>query len=403
MIGFVQNILSQVRRRSTFMRLGHSALMRKALKKEQQLQNEMIQSLMPQEVAREVMQGSYDSEDDDEEEEQENAVANANDGTAGHRGSSNDAQMGSFEVNKKQGRRKSQSSRKDVRNRDSATISDDSDDYSADETEPLKVTEGGSSSRREHRSRNSDIRMASSSTLPPHPRPSARHAVKFRKFHVNQMENVSILFADIVGFTKMSSNKTASQLLLLLNDLFGRFDSLCEKIQCEKIATLGDCYYCVSGCPNAVPDHAERAAEMGRSMCVAIQEFDMDHAEQVNMRVGVHTGKVICGLVGTRRFKFDVWSNDVTLANQMESSGKAGEVHISETTYEFVKDIYEVADGEPVPDIRKVKVLVEYYNKEDQRYAIKHTQDQARIFEKFYIHIHVQTVLGATLLRFGGM
>nr|CDS33958.2 adenylate cyclase type IX [Hymenolepis microstoma] len=150
-------------------------------------------------------------------------------------------------------------------------------------------------------------------------------------------------------------------------------------IQCEKIATLGDCYYCVSGCPNAVPDHAERIVEMGRSMCVAIQQFDEDHAEQVNMRVGVHTGKVICGLVGTRRFKFDVWSNDVTLANQMESSGMAGKVHISETTLEFVKDIYQVSEGEPVPDIRKVKVLVEYYNKEDQRYAIKHTQDQALI------------------------
>lgn len=127
------------------------------------------------------------------------------------------------------------------------------------------------------------------------------------------------------------------------------------------------------------------------------------------MRVGVHTGKVICGLVGTRRFKFDVWSNDVTLANQMESSGQAGKVHISETTLEFVKDIYEVSEGEPVPgecvcsrlfihpfytfkqlfmwpfgfvDIRKVKVLVEYYNKEDQRYAIKHTQDQARKLSK---------------------
>ncbi|VDN99718.1 unnamed protein product [Rodentolepis nana] len=97
------------------------------------------------------------------------------------------------------------------------------------------------------------------------------------------------------------------------------------------------------------------------------------------MRVGVHTGKVICGLVGTRRFKFDVWSNDVTLANQMESSGMAGKVHISETTLEFVKDIYQVSEGEPVPDIRKVKVLVEYYNKEDQRYAIKHTQDESLI------------------------
>ncbi|KAL5111670.1 Adenylate cyclase type 5 [Taenia crassiceps] len=355
MIGFVQHILSQVRRRSTFMRLGHSALMRKALEKEQQTQNEMIQSLMPQKVAHEVMQGSYNSEDEDEANEDE-------------------LRMVSFQAGEKAARA-TNLGKTNVKEGKNASFSDDTDDYSADESEPLKGTQA-STSRREHRGHNPDVRLASSSNIS---RPPAGHAVKFRKFHVSQMENVSILFADIVGFTNMSSNKSASQLLLLLNDLFGRFDSLCELNQCEKIATLGDCYYCVSGCPNSVPDHAERIVEMGRSMCVAIQQFDDDHAEQVNMRVGVHTGKVICGLVGTRRFKFDVWSNDVTLANQMESSGKAGKVHISETTLEFVKDIYEVSDGEPVPDIRKVKVLIEYYNKEDQRYAIKHTQDQALI------------------------
>ncbi|CAH8576707.1 unnamed protein product [Schistosoma rodhaini] len=204
-------------------------------------------------------------------------------------------------------------------------------------------------------------------------------AVAFRKFHVNQLENVSVLFADIVGFTKMSSNKSASHLVYLLNDLFGRFDRLCELVGCEKIATLGDCYYCVSGCPNPTEDHAERTVEMGRAMCLAIQQFDEDHSEEVNMRVGVHTGKVICGIVGTRRFKFDVWSNDVTLANEMESSGEAGKVHISEATLSFVKDIYEVSEGKPVHDIRKFKVLVEFFNKEEQCFAIKHTQDEAMI------------------------
>ncbi|CAH8538566.1 unnamed protein product [Dicrocoelium dendriticum] len=204
-------------------------------------------------------------------------------------------------------------------------------------------------------------------------------AVAFRKFHVSQLENVSVLFADIVGFTKMSSNKSASHLVYLLNDLFGRFDRLCELTGCEKIATLGDCYYCVAGCPNSVADHAERAVEMGRAMCLAIQQFDEDHKEEVNMRVGVHTGKVICGLVGTRRFKFDVWSNDVTLANEMESTGQAGRVHISEATYSFVKDIYEVTEGEAVHDIRKFKVLVEFFNKEEQCFAIKHTQDESMI------------------------
>ena len=107
----------------------------------------------------------------------------------------------------------------------------------------------------------------------------------FRPFNMNTMDNVSILFADIVGFTKMSSNKTASQLVGLLNDLFGRFDNLCTQVRiekicnfchwnyiiilnlfqcgCEKISTLGDCYYCVSGCPEPTLNHATNCVEMG--------------------------------------------------------------------------------------------------------------------------------------------
>ena len=78
-------------------------------------------------------------------------------------------------------------------------------------------------------------------------------------------------------------------------------------------------------------------------------QFDEDHKEEVNMRVGVHTGTVLCGLVGTRRFKFDVWSHDVTIANMMESEGKPGCVHISDHTYKFVEEDYDVEKGESVP------------------------------------------------------
>ena len=171
----------------------------------------------------------------------------------------------------------------------------------------------------------------------------------FRPFNMSTMDSVSILFADIVGFTKMSSNKTAAHLVGLLNDLFGRFDTLCNDSGCEKISTLGDCYYCVSGCPKPRSDHAKCCVEMGLGMIKAIKEFDRDNNESVNMRVGVHTGTVLCGIVGTQRFKFDVWSNDVTLANTMESSGLPGKVHISDASLEFLDNEYTVEQG---PDVQ---------------------------------------------------
>ncbi|XP_018327367.1 adenylate cyclase type 9 isoform X2 [Agrilus planipennis] len=179
----------------------------------------------------------------------------------------------------------------------------------------------------------------------------------FRPFNMNRMENVSILFADIVGFTKISSTKSAEELVDILNKLFQKFDVLCKQNNCEKISTLGDCYYCVSGCPGPRPDHARCCVEMGLSMIQAIKQFVEETNEALNMRVGVHTGTVLCGIVGTRRFKFDVWSNDVTLANRMESTGKPGMVHISERTCEFLRDQYLLEEGEPVFGLKTYFIL----------------------------------------------
>lgn len=173
-----------------------------------------------------------------------------------------------------------------------------------------------------------------------------RGQIIFRPFNMKRMEPVSILFADIVGFTKMSANKSAHALVGLLNDLFGRFDRLCELTGCEKISTLGDCYYCVAGCPEPRPDHAYCCVEMGLGMIQAIEQFCQEKREMVNMRVGVHTGTVLCGILGMKRFKFDVWSNDVNLANLMEQLGVAGKVHLSHATAKFLDERYQHEDGQ---------------------------------------------------------
>ncbi|KAL1509814.1 hypothetical protein ABEB36_004495 [Hypothenemus hampei] len=179
----------------------------------------------------------------------------------------------------------------------------------------------------------------------------------FRPFNMDTMHNVSILFADIVGFTNMSSTKSAEELVDILNNLFQRFDDLCKDHCCEKISTLGDCYYCVSGCPKPRPDHAQCCVEMGLNMIQAIKKFDQEKHEGINMRVGIHTGTILCGIVGTKRFKFDVWSNDVTLANKMESTGKPGMVHISEKTKTFLNDQYLFEDGECISGLKTYFIL----------------------------------------------
>uniref|UniRef100_A0AC34F731 Guanylate cyclase domain-containing protein n=1 Tax=Panagrolaimus sp. ES5 TaxID=591445 RepID=A0AC34F731_9BILA len=270
-------ILTQVRQRKTFLKVGQSLLARKDLELETQFKDHMIQSVMPKKVADELLK--------------ENSELR----------------------------------------RPSASIESN--------CRTSNATTAGRSSAAE----------STAGIMNPHPNhnsiPTDNSVRKFRPFTMNLMKDVSILFADIAGFTKMSSNKSADELVNLLNDLFGRFDYLCGRCNLEKISTLGDCYYCVAGCPEPRPDHAKCCVEMGLAMIIAIRQFDMDRGQNVNMRVGIHTGKVMCGMVGTKRFKFDVFSNDVNFANEMESTGVAGRVHVSEVTASYLDNQYVLEEG----------------------------------------------------------
>jgi class 3 adenylate cyclase len=177
------------------------------------------------------------------------------------------------------------------------------------------------------------------------PRPIADRLKRGEKNISGSYPDVTILFSDLVGFTKMSSKTTATELVKLLNDLFTRFDIRAEALGLEKIKTIGDAYMAVGGLPIPRPDHAALCAEMALGMFDDLKSFNQENSADLNMRIGMNSGPVVAGVIGFTKFSYDLWGNTVNTASRMESTSQHGRVQVSPSTYEALKDAYDFEDA----------------------------------------------------------
>ena len=154
-------------------------------------------------------------------------------------------------------------------------------------------------------------------------------------------EHVTVLFADLVGSTILAERLDPKHLVALLNKIFSQFDLLAEKHGVEKIRTIGDNYMCVAGVPRQRADHAHAAARLALDICSYVNELRAAGEHGIDFRIGMNSGACIGGVIGLRKFVFDIWGDPVNTASHMESHGMPGRIHLSEATYELIRDEFE--------------------------------------------------------------
>jgi class 3 adenylate cyclase len=183
------------------------------------------------------------------------------------------------------------------------------------------------------------------------PAPIAERLKRNQGLIVDRFDQVTVLFADIVGFTALSSRTTPEALVTMLDELFSVFDHLAEVHGLEKIKTIGDAYMAVAGIPEPRRDHAVAVARMALDMQATLLEYAARNGSDLAIRIGIHTGSVVAGVIGRKKFIYDLWGDTVNIASRMESHGIAGRIHLSEETFDCLRHSFEV-EPRGVVDIR---------------------------------------------------
>ena len=173
----------------------------------------------------------------------------------------------------------------------------------------------------------------------------AEELKRFGRSYARKHPQVSVLFADIKGFTMVAETLSPEKLVTALDEVFRAFDNIVDKYDMEKIKTIGDAYMCACGLPRSDGDNALKAVKTAIDMQQFIHGFGLacriQNLPEFEIRIGIHTGPVIAGVVGSRKFAYDIWGDTVNLASLMEQHGEAGRINISASTYSLIKDKYE--------------------------------------------------------------
>jgi len=158
------------------------------------------------------------------------------------------------------------------------------------------------------------------------------------------LQEVTVLFADFVGFTKASSTRSPSEIVSVINTYFTAFDAITQLHGVEKIKTIGDAYMLASGVPSGNPIHAKKVIEVAMEMLKAVHDIKLsaqdESAPVFDLRIGINSGPVIAGIVGVKKFQYDIWGDTVNTASRMETASEPGRINISESTYELVKEFF---------------------------------------------------------------